>query len=117
MQWPGHSEDKRAESHLTKQWSPCTGFCSREKRVAPQPILPAGPFRWGVELGSPLCTVVSDLPLLPNTTLLCLQTGRCWHFLAMYLNLLIHLMWNEAFLPSKVDAETNAKDTTEVEFH
>lgn len=65
----------------------------------------------------PLHCGFQPLPPLPSTILLCLQTGRCWHFLAMHLNLLIHLIWKEAFLPSKLDAETNAKDTTEVEFH
>lgn len=34
-----------------------------------------------------------------------------------YLNLLICLIWKEAFLSSKLDAELNSKDTRKVEFH
>lgn len=34
-----------------------------------------------------------------------------------YLNLLICLIWKEAFLSSKLDAELNSKDTRKAEFH
>lgn len=46
---------------------------------------------------------------IPPAGTFCLRV--CW------LNLLIHLIWKEAFLPSKLEAELNSKDTRKVEFH
>lgn len=118
-QWPGHSEDKHAESSFTKNTGAHVVWILQSGEAG---CSMARPSSWGLPAGEQGWRAPSALwfpapPPLPSTTLLCLQTGRCWHFLAMHLNLLMRLIWREAFLPSKLDAETNAKDTMEGEFH